>query len=430
MFLGPVGNFYPTNAVYNTGTTTNSAKTQISLVKGYPTTEAGWMKFDISSIPDGAIINSVEFHGFVNSTYSPRWNINPVTNDPVTATPGVLYNDIMAESSSGYYLYRSEASNYSTGWKVYTLGGNANANLQTALSQNWFAIGIMDRDASSTYYIGFDGWNEANKPYLAINYSYVPPYTWLKVNGSGTTSGTIPPGSSQQIEVSFYAGTMADGIYSANIKITSNDPDEPLTAIPCTLTIVNNHLVNLTILLESLYNSNGIMRKAQGETGDQFPGNTSDQIVVELHNALNYSTIEYSAENVNVAIGGTANLTVPGEHRGNYYITVKHRNSIETTTAGPVSFAGSSISYDFTTSASQAYGSNQQNFGGVYAFYGGDVNRDGAVDTGDMTPVDNDASNFATGYLDTDVNGDGTVDTGDITILDNNSFGFVGSITP
>ncbi|KAF0193831.1 MAG: putative aminopeptidase, partial [Bacteroidetes bacterium] len=49
---------YPVNASYNTGTTTTSAKTQTSLVKGYPTTEAGWMKFDVSSIPDGATINS------------------------------------------------------------------------------------------------------------------------------------------------------------------------------------------------------------------------------------------------------------------------------------------------------------------------------------------------------------------------------------
>lgn len=47
-----------------------------------------------------------------------------------------------------------------------------------------------------------------------------------------------------------------------------------------------------------------------------------------------------------------------------------------------------------------------------------------------MTPVDNDASSFTTGYTATDVNGDGTVDTGDMTIIDNNAAGFVSSITP
>ena len=45
-------------------------------------------------------------------------------------------------------------------------------------------------------------------------------------------------------------------------------------------------------------------------------------------------------------------------------------------------------------------------------------------------PVDNDAGNYATGYLPTDINGDGMVDTGDITIVDNNGADFTGAITP
>jgi carboxypeptidase T len=229
---------YPVNASYHTGSTTASAKTQTSLVKGYPTTEAGWMKFDVSAIPDGATINSIEFHGYVNATNYPYWNINPVTSDPVTSAPAVLYNDIIAEASTGYYLYQNETSSYTTGWKVHALGGNANANLQAALLQNWFAIGIMDRDNSSTYYIGFDGWSQVNKPYLVISYTYIPPYSWLTVNGLNTTSGTVQPGTSQDITAGFDAGTLAFGTYNANIKITCNDPVEPQVMIPCTLYVV------------------------------------------------------------------------------------------------------------------------------------------------------------------------------------------------
>lgn len=62
--------------------------------------------------------------------------------------------------------------------------------------------------------------------------------------------------------------------------------------------------------------------------------------------------------------------------------------------------------------------------------YGGDVNQDGMIDTADMTPIDNDAANFISGYLVSDVNGDGIVDTADMTFVDNNSFWFIGSITP
>ncbi len=421
---------YPVNASYNTGTTTASAKTQTSLVKGYPTTEAGWMKFDVSSIPDGATINSVEFHGYVNATNYPYWNINPVTVDPVSATPSALYTDIMAESASGYYLYRSESSTYSPGWKVHPLGGNANANLQAALTQNWFAIGIMDRDASTSYYIGFDGWNEANKPYLVIDYTYVPPYNWLTIDGSGSSSGTVIPGGNNQISVGFNAGSLAAGTYTAGIRITSNDPDQSQVLIPCTLNISNNKNLNLTVLLEGLHNGPGTMRKAQGTSGDQFPGTVADQMTVELREAADYNNVVYTDPNVNLNTNGSASLVIPAENSGSYYVTIRHRNSIETTTALPLSFSGSDIIYNFTTAASQAYGSNLQQAGGDFVIFGGDVNQDGAVDTGDMTPTDNDAGSFAGGYLPTDINGDGTVDTGDITVIDNNAAGFTGKVTP
>ena len=421
---------YPLNANYNTGTTTTTARTQTSLVKGYPTTEAGWMKFDVSSIPDGSTISSVEFHGYVNATYYPYWNINPVTNDPLTATPSVLYNDIVAEASSGYYLYRSESSSFSTGWKVHTLGGNANANLQSSLTQNWFAIGIMDRDNSASYYIGFDGWNEANKPYLVVTYTYVPSYTWLKVNGSGTTSGTVTPGNSQQIPVSFETGSLEVGSYTANIRISSNDPDQPQVLVPCTLTVSADRNLNLTVLLEGLYDGGVSMRKAQDAGGYHFPGNVADKVTIELHDASQYNTVVYSAANTDLNTNGTVSLMVPAAHSGSYYITVKHRNSLETTTAMPVSFSGSTISYNFSTTASQAYGNNMKGISGKYVIYGGDVNQDGIVDSGDMIGIDNDASGFVTGYIATDANGDGLIDSGDMILVDNNAGAFVAASTP
>jgi hypothetical protein len=336
----------------------------------------------------------------------------------------------MAESASGYYLYRSEASSYTTGWKIHTLGGNANANLQAALTQNWFAIGIMDRDNSASYYIGFDGWNEANKPYLIVDYTYVPPFTWLKINGSGSSSGTVLPGNSQQLPVGFDAGTLSAGNYTANIRISSNDPDQPLVSVPCTLSISNNHNLQITALMEGLYDGGGVMRKAKDATGDRFTGNVADQVTIELHDAANYSNIIYSAANIDLTINGIAYVLVPASHNGSYYVTVQHRNSITTTTAAPVSFAGASINYDFSTSLTQAYGNNLKAMGGRYLIYGGDVNQDGSIDTGDMTPIDNGASNYMSGYLSTDVNGDGIIDTGDMTTVDNNTSNYISAQTP
>ncbi len=188
--------------------------------------------------------------------------------------------------------------------------------------------------------------------------------------------------------------------------------------------------LNLTAFLESLYNGNGTMRKAQNAGGDQYPGTTADQIAVELHNSLNFSNIVYTEPFVNLSTTGEAVVEFPANLGGSYYITIRHRNSLETTSKQPVSFAGSLINYSFD-GPEQAYGNNMLLMtDGHYTIFGGDVNQDGAVDTADMTPVDNDASGFASGYLVTDVNGDGIVDTGDMTIIDNNAAAFVSSIAP
>ncbi|MBK7175257.1 MAG: M28 family peptidase [Bacteroidales bacterium] len=421
---------YPLNANYNTGSTTSSAFTETSLVKGYPTTQAGWMKFDVSSIPDGSTINSVEFHGYVNATNYPYWNINPVTANPLTATPSALYTDIMAESAAGYYLYRSETSTYAPGWKTHILGGAVNANLQSALSQDGFTIGIMDRDNSSTYFIGFDGWNQANKPYLVVDYTYVPAYTWLKVNGLGTTSGTILPGNNLQIPVDFDASSLAAGTYTANIRISSNDPDQSIILIPCTLTISADRNLQISLFLEELYQGGGLMRKAQDASGDHFNGTVADQVNIELHDALDYSNIVYTAGNVDLNTNGTLNLQIPAIHSGSYFITVKHRNSIETTTSSPVNFSGSTIIYDFSTAITQAYGNNLLLSGGKFLLYGGDVNQDGNVDSGDVIVLLNDASAFTNGYISSDVNGDGLIDASDMIIVDNNASRLIQAILP
>jgi hypothetical protein len=186
--------------------------------------------------------------------------------------------------------------------------------------------------------------------------------------------------------------------------------------------------LNLALLLQGLYAGNGVMNPAMNATGCQWGADIADMITVELRNGADYSLVD-SAE---VALGtdGTASLMVPAEYNASYYLTIKHRNSIATVSASPVSFAGSVIDYIFDAPA-KAYGDNLAAMGnGCYAIYGGDVNQDGGVDSADMSAVDNDSMNFVSGYVATDVTGDGNVDTYDATIIDNNSAAFVQSITP
>ncbi|MBK6966718.1 MAG: hypothetical protein IPH20_23180 [Bacteroidales bacterium] len=190
-----------------------------------------------------------------------------------------------------------------------------------------------------------------------------------------------------------------------------------------------NRNLNLTLFLEGLFNGTA-MNKAQNSGGDQFPGTIADQITLELHNASFPYATAGGPFTVDLNTNGSASLTIPAAFNGSYYLVLKHRNSIETWSANPLSFAGSTISYSFSSGASQAFGSNLKEMGGFYVIYGGDVNLDGSVDTGDMSPVDNEASAYSTGYLPADVNGDGVIDTADVTIVDNNGGNYISVAMP
>ncbi len=187
--------------------------------------------------------------------------------------------------------------------------------------------------------------------------------------------------------------------------------------------------LNLTLFLEGLFNGTN-MNKAQNSIGPQFPGNIADQVTLELHNAASPYALAGGPYTVNVNVDGTASVTVPATLGSSYFLVIKHRNSIETWNGSPLSFSGASVSYNFSSSAAQAYGNNLKLISGKFVIYGGDITQDGIIDSGDMIDVDNDAAAFLSGYLSTDVNGDGIIDSGDMILLDNNGAMFIAKITP
>ena len=66
-----------------------------------------------------------------------------------------------------------------------------------------------------------------------------------------------------------------------------------------------------------------------------------------------------------------------------------------------------------------------------WAMYCGDVNQDGYVDPLDLSIIDLDSFNYASGLsLVTDINGDHFVDPLDMSIADLNSFNYVGIKRP
>lgn len=107
---------------------------------------------------------------------------------------------------------------------------------------------------------------------------------------------------------------------------------------------------------------------------------------------------------------------------GNYYITIKHKNSLETwSKIGGTYLDTEFFFYDFTTSASQAYGNNLVFKDGLYCIYSGNINQDDIIDADDMLLIDNDLLSFAPGNSITNLNGDGIVDIDDLAICDKNA---------
>ncbi len=186
----------------------------------------------------------------------------------------------------------------------------------------------------------------------------------------------------------------------------------------------SSKVLHIKFFLEGLYAGNGLMRQAQGASGPQFGAGIADRVALRFHNATSPYDLAYEVSNIDLLTNGLLSINnFPCNISGNYYIVIKHRNSIETWSALPFDFSGEGpFSYDFSTAASQAYGNNQKLMGMVYAIWGGNPNQDGIVDGSDMSAIDNASAPPALlGYFPADINGDGIVDGSDMSMVDNNS---------
>ncbi len=160
-------------------------------------------------------------------------------------------------------------------------------------------------------------------------------------------------------------------------------------------------------------------------------GTQADTLLIQFRSIADPSVILYSEKAV-AGINGLTSCTIPMSLTGqNCWIVVNHRNSIQTWSNAAVMVTANG-SFNFSTSASQAFGDNQIEVApGVYAIYSGDVNQDGFIGGDDVGVVDND--NLVGLFLDyyvTDLNGDGFVGGDDVGLVDNNNLAGVFAITP
>jgi pectate lyase len=190
--------------------------------------------------------------------------------------------------------------------------------------------------------------------------------------------------------------------------------------------------INLKVFIEGYYEA-GAMRPVKKNQNTAYPNTTDvEDITVELHNAASpYGLVTSTAALLKT--NGNAICTFVSGPNGSYFIVVKARNTIDTWSAAPQTVGAIPLTYDFTSAATKAFGSNMANLGGgVYGLFSGDVDasHDGNVDTIDYPFWESDSNNFESGVFRTDLNGDGNVDTIDFPIWENNSNNFVSVAKP
>ncbi|MBK9404611.1 MAG: hypothetical protein IPN57_08775 [Ignavibacteria bacterium] len=185
-----------------------------------------------------------------------------------------------------------------------------------------------------------------------------------------------------------------------------------------------------TPLTYKYLNFNGFLQGSYNPVNNMM---VSDTLRLYLRNSVSpYEIIDSSI--ARVGNGGNGNFEFDNtDNFVDYYIQVKHRNSIEIWSSNTIQFTTQYNSYQFSSAASQAYGDNMIQVDETpvrFAFFSGDVNQDGTIDASDLSDTDNDAFNSVSGYVSTDVTGDDFVDAADVSIVDNNAFNSVSAVTP
>jgi len=323
-----------------------------------------------------------------------------------------------AVTVSGYGISGADAGNYSLSAQPTVAAANITAKPLT----------ITGVTASNKVY---DGTTTATLSGGTLN-GVISPDVVTIVPGTGAFADANV-GTGKTVIASGYG---IDGADAGNYSLSAQP-----SGITADITASVKQL-SVTAYLQGLWNGSS-MNQCLGDDGvTPVFADAADTVSIELHDASNYSTIVYRASGLYLNTDGTIHssgqsfIEIPSTYSGSYYVTVRTRNHLETTSSEAISFAGSTISYNFTDAIDKAYGSNMADLGGgFYGLYAGDIPdsgglQDGFIDAGDAGAIDNMVSQFGSGYLLEDLNGDSFVDATDAGLIEGNVNNFITVILP
>jgi hypothetical protein len=280
---------------------------------------------------------------------------------------------------------------------------------------------------SATFNTGSCSWDVTGSKPAAPTVLCYQTATWNGTTCQYDVIGTQPPAIITTVTTcGSYTWSVSGVSYTQsgtyNFNVDCQDYTLNLTINLC------QSVVTVKMNIQGFTLPNGMMRPVLENQGVGSSTTNVDNVTIELHNTSEpFAT--FAATTAMLQTNGDAVATFSSAPVGSFYIVVKHRNSVETWSANPVTI-GTSSSYDFTDSATKAYGGNMILVGGKYAIYNGDINQDGAVESLDYDQLNLDNDNFESGFFATDLNGDGSVESLDYDILNLNNDNFVGTVRP
>ncbi len=244
---------------------------------------------------------------------------------------------------------------------------------------------------------------------IPVNGGTTPIYEW-KVNGitTGITSSVF---STSQLE---NGDTVKCTMIPDQVCASSNpvSASTALTVTICPLTL------NLNLFIEGFYLGASQMRATINSI--TYP-TYCDTITIELRDTSLARNVVFTSKQILRTDGNCYYTFTPPISKVYYYVVIKHRNALETWSATPILFSGTSINYSFANSISKTFSNNAKDLGdGNFAILSGDVDQNGVIDLADNTNIVNEAFLFSSGYKSQDLTGDNFIESVDFSVGENN----------
>ena len=192
---------------FNTGSVNSAGvKNDGNMITINSGANAGWAKFDMTSIPAGAVVMSVNcaFTTYTSTTSGALNNLYGFVGDPAVITGTALYTSCNTGTSLNNTAWTVAATN------TKTLNAAGITFVQNNVSSNQLCIGFS-RASTNTYNIYGYGGAVGQQPMLVVTYSVPPLCSGMPTAGTVVASNTLLC-TPQNVNLSLTGSTSASGL--------------------------------------------------------------------------------------------------------------------------------------------------------------------------------------------------------------------------